>query len=395
MGSSRNLPDLRPPERLDRRHRTVGEVRTWGAACHGRPPLLVEGSHRVVRDNVRVPELTTLGWDDAWSSVFAPLREQSLVPGRIAIQHRGAYDVLTADGDARAQITGRLRSEASPVDLPVVGDWVGLDSTGAIATVLPRRTKLSRRAAHDAGSNDVREQVIAANLDVVFIVAALGEEVDTRLLERYVTLALESGARPVILLTKADLEPDPAAVAAGVGGEIPVHAVSVRTGEALESVRAHLAPSQTGALLGPSGVGKSTLVNALVGQTDLLETGAVRPDGQGRHTTTRRQLVLLPSGGLIVDNPGMRQVHFWLSEGGLTEAFEDIAALAAQCRFTDCSHETEPGCAVRAALADGRLEPERWQRYRALQLKLAELEARLDRRGRSRARRRRPDAGES
>jgi ribosome biogenesis GTPase len=241
----------------------------------------------------------------------------------------------------------------------------------------------------------MREQVIAANLDVVFIAASLGEEVDARLLERYVALALESGALPVILLTKADLESDPEVVAAevaGVGGEIPVHAVSVRSGLGLDSVRSHLAPSLTGALLGPSGVGKSTLVNGLVGQDDLLATGDVRADGQGRHTTTRRQLVIIPGGGLIVDNPGMREVHLWLAEDGLTEAFDDIAALAIECRFSDCGHETEPGCAVQAALADGRLPPERWQRYRALQRELAELEERLTRRERSRARRRRPDA---
>jgi ribosome biogenesis GTPase len=345
-----------------------------------------------------VTELATLGWDDAWSVVFAPFRERELSPGRVAIQHRGEYDVLTAEGELRARITARLRREASAVDLPVVGDWVALDRTGAIVAVLPRRTKLSRRAAHDAGSDDLREQVIAANLDLVFVTASLGEEVDSRLLERYVTLALECGARPVILLTKADLEQDPAAIAAevaAVDGEIPVHTVSVRSGLGLDSVRAHLAPGLTGALLGSSGVGKSTLVNALVGQDDLLATGPVRSDGQGRHTTTRRQLVLLPGGGLLVDNPGMREVHLWLADDGLTEAFDDIAALAVECRFSDCAHETEPGCAVRAALADGHLRTERWQRYRALQGELAELAQRLERRERSRARRKRPDAGES
>ena len=345
-----------------------------------------------------MPELETLGWDDAWESAFAPFREGALAPGRIAIQHRGAYDVLGAEGEARFRIAPRLRRESAIADLPVVGDWVAIDPAGAIVAVLPRRTKLSRRAAHDEGSDDAREQVIAANLDVVFIAASLGEEPDIRLLERYVALALESRAQPVILLTKADLEPDPAAVAeevSGVGGEIPVLTVSTRTGIGLDSVRTHLGTGMTGALLGPSGVGKSTLVNALVGEGELLATGAVRADGQGRHTTTRRQLVALPGGGLIIDNPGMREVHLWLAEGGLAEAFDDIAALAAECRFSDCRHDAEPDCAVRAALGDGRLPSERWDRYRSLQDELGELEARLTRRERSRTRRRRPGAGAS
>ena len=351
-----------------------------------------------VGDNDLVPDLATLGWDDAWSVAFTPYRERGLTPGRVAIRHRGAYDVLTTEGDVRARIAGRLRKDTPATGLPVVGDWVALDPAETIVRVLPRRTKLSRRAAHEEGSDDVREQVIAANLDVVFIAASFGDELDARLLERYVTLALESGARPVLLLTKADLEPDPDVARqdlARIDAQIPVHAVSTRSGRGLDAVRARLAPNLTGALVGPSGVGKSTLVNALAGQDDLLATGAVRADGQGRHTTTRRQLVILPGGGLIVDNPGMREVHLWLAQEGLTEAFDDIAALAGGCRFSDCSHESEPGCAVQAALAEGRLTPERWERYRAQRDELAELQDRLVRRERSRARRRRPDAGAS
>ena len=305
-----------------------------------------------------------LGWDDAWSAEFEPCRNDGLKPGRIAAQHRGEYDVVTAETELRARIAPRLRRSSSVAELPVVGDWVALGSDGVIHRVLPRRTVFSRRAAHDPAAGTPREQVIAANVDVVFIVVPLGQELDRRLLERYVTLALESGARPVIVLTKADLEPDSDAIAlelADIGGEIPVHAVATKAGTGVESVRSYLTPGVTGALLGPSGAGKSTLVNALVGDEDLLATAAVRADGAGRHTTTRRQLVQLPGGGLVIDNPGMREVHLWLADDGLAEAFEDIVELAAECRFADCSHETEPGCAIRAALDDGRLAGERWE----------------------------------
>ena len=347
-----------------------------------------------------MPDLATLGWDGDWDAAFAPHRERGLVPGRVAVRHRGAYDVLGPEGELRARVSGRLRHEASsPADLPVVGDWVALEprdpGPATIHAVLPRRRAIARRAPHDSGSSLAREQVLAANVDLVFAVASLADELRPRVLERYLALAWESGAQPVILLTKADLAPDPEAVAAAVsavGGEVPVHAVSARTGLGLDAVRSHLAPGVTAALLGPSGAGKSTLVNTLAGE-ELLATGALRRTGAGRHTTTRRELIVLPGGGLVVDNPGMRELHLWAADERLGEAFADIADLERQCRFSDCRHETEPGCAIKAALAEGALAPERWRHYRELQHELAELEERLERKGRSRARRRRPGAG--
>ncbi len=292
------------------------------------PPRLGR-PERAVRDNASVLDLATLGWDDGWADAFAPHGLAGLDAGRVAVQHRGAYDVLTENGEIRARLPGRARREIeSRADLPVVGDWVALEPAGqgppTVRAVLPRRTKFSRRAAHEPGSDDVREQVVAANVDVVFIVAALSEELSPRLLERYLTLTRESGAKPVLLLTKADLVHGADEGAAGLTGlGIPVHAVSVRTGAGLEDVRSYVAPGVTAALLGPSGVGKSTLVNSLAG-ADLLATGSVRPDGSGRHTTTRRELIILPGGGLVVDNPGMRELHLWVAAEGLEETFDDI-----------------------------------------------------------------------
>lgn len=358
-------------------------------------PCALRSRADAVDHNAGVPALETLGWDDAWSVAFEPFRVEGLEPGRVSIPHRGAYDVLTADGEVRARISPLLRRQTERTELPAVGDWVALGADRLIVAVLPRRTKFSRRAAHDPASGSAREQVVAANVDVVFVTFSLADDLDPLLLERYVTLALESGAKPVILLTKSDLESDPEAIAAelaGVGGEIPVHTLSARTSRGLEHVREHLAPGETAALLGPSGAGKSTLVNALAGDDDLLATGEVRGDGAGRHTTTRRQLVLLPGGGLVVDNPGMREVHLWLADDGLEEAFEDIVELAAKCRFADCRHEVEPGCAVQEAVAEGRLAEDRWQRFLSLRRELEELEERLVRRERSRARRGRPGA---
>ena len=337
-------------------------------------------------------DLTALGWDDALAEEFEPHRRAGLIPGRVSIQHRGAYDVLTAEGELRCDVAGRLYDEAaSPADLPAVGDWVAVaarpeEAAGTVQAVLPRRTKFSRKTAWQASE----EQVLAANVDVALIVTSLNEDMNLRRLERYLTLAWESGATPVLVLTKADLADDVPAVVAeveSVAFGAPVHAISSVTGEGLDELRAHLRPGVTAALLGSSGVGKSTLVNTLVGE-ELLETREIREDGKGRHTTTRRELIQLPGGALVIDTPGMREVQLWIADDGLEEAFSDVTELFEHCRFSDCAHESEPGCAVKEAIANGTLAPERWESYLKLQRELAHLDRRLDKRAQAEERKR-------
>jgi ribosome biogenesis GTPase len=339
-----------------------------------------------------VSDLTALGWNDTLAEQFEPHAAAGLVAGRIAVQHRGAYDVLTELGELRCDVAGRLYDESdSPADLPAVGDWVavaprGDEQAGTIQAVLPRRTKFSRKTAWQAAE----EQVLAANIDVVFIVSSINEDLNLRRLERYLILARESGAQPVVLLTKSDLAADVADALAAVepiAADVPVVVLSSVSGEGLDAVRSWLRPGVTAALLGSSGVGKSTLVNTLAGE-ELLPTQEIRDDGQGRHTTTRRELVQLPGGALVIDTPGMRELQLWVADEGLEEAFEDVTSLFGQCRFSDCSHDSEPGCAVKGALEDGALAPERWESYLKLQAELAHLERRLDKRAASEERRR-------
>jgi ribosome biogenesis GTPase len=335
--------------------------------------------------------LTTLGWDDGWNASFEPHRAAGLSPGRVAVQHRGAWDVLTDAGEIRAAAAGRLRHEADATsELPVVGDWVALstqeDGGGTIHAVLPRRTRFSRKTAWQAAE----EQVLVANVDVVFVVTSLNEDLNARRLERYLTLAWDSGAAPVIVLTKADLVDDPSpalATVETVAFGAPVVLTSAKTGTGIDDVKALLPVGKTGALLGSSGVGKSTLVNAIL-EDELQETQAIRDDGRGRHTTTRRELIVIPDGGLVVDTPGMRELQLWAADESLEEAFDDVVALFADCRFSDCAHDREPGCAVRAALADGTLTEERWESYTKLQRELEHLERRLDKRAAAEERRR-------
>lgn len=339
-----------------------------------------------------MPDLTTLGWDDDLAEQFEPHARAGLTPGRVAVQHRGAYDVLTEHGELRCDVRGRLFDEASsPADLPAVGDWVAVsarpgDGTGTVEAVLPRRTRFSRKTAWQAAE----EQVLAANVDVVFLVSSLNEDLNPRRLERYLILARESGALPVVVLTKADLHPDAAAAVReveSIAAGLPVIAISSKTGEGLAQVASYLGPGTTAALLGSSGVGKSTLVNTLAG-SELLTTQEIRDDGKGRHTTTRRELVQLPGGALVIDTPGMRELQLWVADEGLEEAFEDVTALFEHCRFSDCAHDREPGCAVKQALADGTLDAARWESYRKLEAELAHLERRLDKRALAEERRR-------
>lgn len=329
--------------------------------------------------------LATLGWDDFFAHHFAPHAEQDVVPGRVAVEYNYIYRVYTATSERRAQVSGRLKYEAKGrQDLPAVGDWVAVRVTaaaspGLIERVLPRKTKFSRKVAGET----TEEQVVAANVDTVLLVSALDAEFNLRRIERYLVLARESGARPVVVLNKADLAADPEARAAEVrrlAPDVPVHVMSVRQSMGLDAIRPYLARGQTVALLGSSGVGKTTIINRLVGR-DIRKTAEVRArDRRGRHTTMHRELIVLPEGGLIIDTPGMRELQLWDVGQGVQETFGDIERLAARCRFRDCTHAHEPGCAVRAAVDQGELAPGRLESYLKLRGEARYLETRRDER---------------
>ena len=325
--------------------------------------------------------LETYGWSDALQRDFAPHAAACLVPGRVILQQRGLYGLATASGELRGQISGKLAREAPPGGYPAAGDWVAInpdDAGGAtIHHVLTRRTAFVRKASGPGGG----VQVVAANVDVAFLTASLNADLNPRRLERYLAAAWQSGAAPVVLLTKADLCPDIAIAVAEVeafAAGAPVHALSSLTGEGLDAVLGYLTPGRTAVMVGSSGAGKSTLANALLG-SDHMATQAIREaDARGRHTTSHRELILLPGGGLLLDTPGMRELGLWDSDEGLAATFEDIESLAAQCRFSDCGHSNEPGCAVRAALEAGDLDEARWRSFRKLRRELAFLESKED-----------------
>ncbi len=321
------------------------------------------------------------GWSDALQNDFAPHAAKGLIPGRVLVQQRGLYGVVTEFGELDAQLSGRFSHEAAEGEHPAVGDWVALmprigEGAATIRALMPRRTAFVRKAAHT-----VQTQVVAANVDKAFLTASMNAEFNPRRLERYLATAWSSGAEPVVVLTKLDLCDDPGAIieaAEAVAIGAAVVAVSAVTGEGMEAFAAQLKPRETGVLVGSSGVGKSTLVNALAGEA-LMDTGGIREDdARGRHTTTHRELIRLPSGALILDTPGMRELGLMDAGDGLDATFEDIEALTRECRFSDCGHAREPGCAVQAALEAGDLDPDRWRSFQKLTRELAHLDRRED-----------------
>ncbi len=333
--------------------------------------------------------LTRYGWDPAFEALFENLLEErargasrpDLVPGRVLSESRETYRLTTALGELAGEPSGRLRfSAAGPLDLPAVGDWVSVqpfpaEGLGIVHDVLPRRSALLRRAA---GRRD-EAQLLAANVDLLLVAAPLGGDLRARRVERFLALAHEAEVAPAVLLTKADLEPDPDAAlsaARALAGPAPVLAVSARTGLGLPALARLLAPGATAALVGPSGAGKSTLVNALLGSERQATREIRQSDGRGRHATTRRELFVLPSGALLVDTPGLRELGLWDAGAALEATYEEVASAAASCRFRDCRHEGEPGCAVRAAVDAGAIDSSRLDAFAKLRREEEALAAR-------------------
>ncbi|WP_347552091.1 ribosome small subunit-dependent GTPase A [Pseudalkalibacillus hwajinpoensis] len=321
--------------------------------------------------------LTNLGWNSFYEGAYQEIKKDGRVPARVRREHRGSYEVTTEEGDFVAELSGKFRFEAGlRDDLPAVGDWVLISNPSQgraiIQYLLPRKSKFSRKSA----GNTTEEQIIAANIDTVFLVNSLNQDFNPGRIERYLVMAWESGANPVIVLSKADLCTDReekvnslASIAAGV----PVHVVSSAIGTGIDELTFYLEKGTTTALLGSSGAGKSTLINKLVGN-DIQAVQDIREDdGKGRHTTTSRELIVLEGGGVLIDTPGMRELQLWESSS-LPSSFKDIDALAERCFFRDCQHNGEPKCAVEAAIIEGSLEERRFQNYRKFQKELAFLE---------------------
>lgn len=323
-------------------------------------------------------KLTDLGWNDFFEKGFQQYRNNGNSVGRVISEYRGLYSLITEEKELPAKVSGKMIYEAlGRADYPAVGDWVVLTenpggSGATIHAVLPRFSKFSRRAA----GRVTTEQIVSANIDTVFLVNALNRDFNVRRIERYLTLVWESGAFPVIILNKADICTDlllKKAEVESIAAGVPVHIISCFTGQGLEELGAYLKPGKTVSLLGSSGAGKSTLVNSFSGR-EIQKVKEVRSgDDRGRHTTTHRELIMLPGGGLLIDTPGMRELQLWDADEGLHSTFGDIESLSEKCRFKNCTHTSEPGCAVQQALDQGSLGHGRYNNYVKLQKELAYL----------------------